>query len=314
MQSSPHATAVLVPDVVSPGSGAHGAPFRFVAEAWLAQYTGATAKEYRRILAELEQWCRNAGIDPMAADRSVLQLYVRTYADRQLSLSTQAHYIIVLQSFYRFATDEEFLPRNPAARLRRPKWDDEQVHRPCMTRPQAARFLAQAEKMPPKWRDRDHALACLFVLNGLRNAEVCGLNIETMSSQRGHQTIIVRGKGGTIATVALAPVTYWSILKYIGDRETGPVFLGAQGARLDPAVARRRIQSIARAAGLPPNIGPHACRRTAITGALDAGIPLRDVQAMARHKDPRTTSVYDRRRESLDRSPTYTLGNWFSGG
>jgi hypothetical protein len=31
-----------------------------------------------------------------------------------------------------------------------------------------------------------------------------------------------------------------------------------------------------------------------IVAALDAGVPLRDVQLAARHADPRTTTVYDR--------------------
>jgi hypothetical protein len=40
-----------------------------------------------------------------------------------------------------------------------------------------------------------------------------------------------------------------------------------------------------------------------ITAALDAGVPLRDVQEAASHADPRTTMRYDRARVSLDRTP-----------
>jgi site-specific recombinase XerD len=35
-------------------------------------------------------------------------------------------------------------------------------------------------------------------------------------------------------------------------------------------------------------------RRAFIMAALDAGIPLRDVQLAVRHADPRTTTIYDR--------------------
>jgi hypothetical protein len=41
--------------------------------------------------------------------------------------------------------------------------------------------------------------------------------------------------------------------------------------------------------------------------ALDAGVPLRDVQLAARHCDPRTTTVYDRRRENFDRHAAYVV-------
>jgi integrase len=41
-----------------------------------------------------------------------------------------------------------------------------------------------------------------------------------------------------------------------------------------------------------------------ITAALDAGVPLRDVQEAASHADPRTTMQYGRARGSLDRHAT----------
>ena len=41
------------------------------------------------------------------------------------------------------------------------------------------------------------------------------------------------------------------------------------------------------------HISPHSLRHSFITAALDAGVPLRDVQIAARHADPRTTTGYD---------------------
>jgi integrase-like protein len=43
-------------------------------------------------------------------------------------------------------------------------------------------------------------------------------------------------------------------------------------------------------------VGPHTLRHAFITAALDAGVPLRDVQEAASHADPRTTMRYDRAR------------------
>jgi len=48
-------------------------------------------------------------------------------------------------------------------------------------------------------------------------------------------------------------------------------------------------------------------RHAFITAALDAGVPLRDVQEAASHADPRTTMRYDRARVSLDRHATYIV-------
>ena len=54
--------------------------------------------------------------------------------------------------------------------------------------------------------------------------------------------------------------------------------------------------------GLPRMLG-RTLRHAFITAALDAGVPLRDVQEAASHADPRTTMRYDRACTSLDRQP-----------
>ena len=49
------------------------------------------------------------------------------------------------------------------------------------------------------------------------------------------------------------------------------------------------------------------------TAALDARVPLRDVQGAASHADPRTTMRYDRARVSLDRHATYLVSTFIAG-
>ena len=58
---------------------------------------------------------------------------------------------------------------------------------------------------------------------------------------------------------------------------------------------------------------PHTLRHAFITAALDAGVPLRDVQEAASHADPRTTMRYDRARVSLDRHATYIVSAFIAG-
>jgi hypothetical protein len=48
--------------------------------------------------------------------------------------------------------------------------------------------------------------------------------------------------------------------------------------------------------------------------ALDAGVPLREVQVASPHADPRTTTVYDRRRQDLDRHAGYVVVAFVAGG
>ena len=67
------------------------------------------------------------------------------------------------------------------------------------------------------------------------------------------------------------------------------------------------------ARGLPSQWGRHTLRHAFITAALDAGVPLRDVQEAASHADPRTTMRYDRARGSLDRHATYIVAAYLAG-
>ena len=57
----------------------------------------------------------------------------------------------------------------------------------------------------------------------------------------------------------------------------------------------------------------HSLRHAAITNALDAGVPLRDAQILARHADPRTTEHYDRARGDLDRHGVHFLTAYVAG-
>ena len=85
------------------------------------------------------------------------------------------------------------------------------------------------------------------------------------------------------------------------------------GQRLDRHGAGRIVRRVARRAGLAKKIGPHTLRHAFITAALDAGVPLRDVQEAASHADPRTTMRYDRARVSLDRHATYIVAAYIAG-
>jgi len=124
--------------------------------------------------------------------------------------------------------------------------------------------------------------------------------------------VVIR-KGGKVVTIRLAPRTARAIDLAIGERTEGPIFLAADGRRHDRHGAGRIVRRIARRAGIGKRVGPHTLRHALITAALDAGVPLRDVQEAASHADPRTTMRYDRARASLDRHATYIVAAYVAG-
>ena len=116
-----------------------------------------------------------------------------------------------------------------------------------------------------------------------------------------------------MATIPLAPRTARAIDLAVGERSEGPVLLTFDGQRLGRHGAARIVRRMARRAGITKPIGPHTLRHAFITAALDAGVPLRDVQEAASHADPRTTMRYDRARGSLDRHATYIVAAYLAG-
>jgi integrase/recombinase XerD len=127
------------------------------------------------------------------------------------------------------------------------------------------------------------------------------------------RTLVITRKGGKVATIPLAPRTARAIDLTVGERCDGPVFLAADGHRLDRHGAARVVRRVARRAGISKPVGPHTLRHAFITAALDPGVPLRDVQEAASHADPRTTMCYDRARGSLDRHATYIVAAYVAG-
>jgi hypothetical protein len=89
--------------------------------------------------------------------------------------------------------------------------------------------------------------------------------------------------------IPLAPGIARAIDLALGERCDGPIFLTPAGERLDRHGAGRIVRRVTRGAGLAKKIYPHRLRHAFITVALDAGVPLRDVQEAASHADPRST-------------------------
>jgi integrase/recombinase XerD len=192
--------------------------------------------------------------------------------------------------------------------VRRPRLDYES-HATGLDRNELGALLVAAGLGPPA----EHALISLLALNGLRVSEATGADIEALGVERGHRTLVVIRKGGKVVTIPLAPRTARAIDLAIGERCQGPVFLAADGRRLDRHSAARIVRQVARRAGITKPVGPHTLRHAFITAALDAGVPLRDVQEAASHADPRTTMRYDRARASLDRHATYIVAAYVAG-
>jgi site-specific recombinase XerD len=276
---------------------------------FLAGYSGATLEAYRLDLRQWITWLDPAGLNVFDVERAHIELYARWCESEGKAPATIGRRLSTVCGFYNYCAQERLVDRNPAAHVRRPKQNYESSTL-GLDRNELGAFLVQAGLSG----GRDHALACLLALNGLRISEALGADIDNLDVNRGHRTLFIHRKGGKTATIPLSPRTARALDLYIGERETGPIFMNHDHTRrLDRHASARIVRRLAKRAGIDKRISPHSLRHSFITAALDAGVPLRDVQEAASHADPRTTMRYDRGRGSLDRHATYIVSTFVAG-
>jgi integrase/recombinase XerD len=283
-------------------------PERLALAGFLAGYSGLTREAYALDLRVYAAWVAELDLRLFDVRRAHIEAFARELEARGRARATIARRLGTITCFYRYAEQEGLIEHSPAVHVRRPKMDYES-HAIGLDRNELGAMLVAAGLAGA----RDHALISLLALNGLRVSEAIGARIENLALERGHRTLTVLRKGGKTVVMPLAPRTARAIDLVVGERFEGTILYSNDGGFLNRHAAARIVRRIARAAGIDKHIGPHTLRHGFITAALDAGVPLRDVQEAASHADPRTTMRYDRARVSLDRHATYIVSTFIAG-
>jgi integrase/recombinase XerD len=285
---------------------------QLAAVSYLARYSGSTHTLYAAQLRRWFGWCETNGLDPLVGiQRAHVELYIRQLGESGLmdsSVNTMMH---AVRGFFRFAHIDGIIPADPAVYARLPKVHRDESRTQGLDRLELIRFLQVAQTLTV----HHGALAYLLGINALRASEAAAVRIEDYSDTlRGHRVLHLLGKGNKPATMPLTVPVLRVLELCRGERTTGPLVLRpVSGKPIDRRDVYRMVQRIAKAARIPRHISPHSLRHAAITNALDAGVPLRDAQILARHADPRTTEHYDRARGNLDRHGVHFLTAYVAG-
>ena len=200
---------------------------------------------------------------------------------------------------------------DPAVYARLPKIHRDESPTQGLDRLELIRFLQIAQTLTVY----HGALAYLLGINALRASEAAAVRSRTTKrSSVGIVFLHLVGMGSKPATMPLTVPVLRVLEACRGQRTEGPLVLrptsGKPIARRD---AYRMVLRISNAARIPRHVSPHSLRHAAITNALDAGVPLRDAQILARHADPRTTQQYDRARGKLDGHGVHFLTAYVAG-
>lgn len=141
---------------------------------------------------------------------------------------------------------------------------------------------------------RDWALLLLLYGAGLRISEALAL---TGAALPLGETIRVTGKRDKVRLVPLLVRVREAMEAYAGAcpwpmAKDQPLFRGARGGPLSPAVVRRSVRGARRRLGLGERTTPHALRHSFATHLLGRGADLRSLQELLGHASLSSTQVY----------------------
>jgi integrase/recombinase XerC len=156
------------------------------------------------------------------------------------------------------------------------------------------------------WLERDRVIFELLYGCGIRNAELCGMDLKDVHWK--NDAILVRGKGRKERPVPLGDAAAAALREYLPARalkfenagrgamaHEGPLLVNQRlrgDARLTTRSVGRIVKKIALARGLPSDVHPHTLRHAFGTHLLEAGADLRSIQELLGHERLSTTQRY----------------------
>jgi integrase/recombinase XerD len=285
---------------------------------WLLamRYSAATVRGRRITLGYFIEWCEaRSVVTPHDVTRAMLERYRqhlfthRREADGlPLSLNTQTNRLVSVRMFFKWMTRNHHLMFNPASELDLPK-QEQRLPRNVLTVAEVAQILNACDDGDSLGLGiRDRAILETLYSTGMRRAELCGLDLADIDTERG--TVLIRqGKGkkdrmvpiGGRALAWVARYVQEVRPRYLDDENDPALFLSRLYERLSPkqlsGVAKNAIDraDLARVkTGGPLAASCHLFRHACATHMLENGADVRFIQALLGHSSLVTTEIYTR--------------------
>ena len=185
--------------------------------------------------------------------------------------------ISTLSSFYRYLYTQGVVTANPLTGIDRPRIKQQEVK--YLKHNQVLRLIDSIED------PRDKLIVRTIYATGVRVSELCNMNIDDIDFDE--HTIRITGKGDKTRIVFVDDETLDEIHRFIGNRITGPLFVGQQGKN----ISSRAIQHIFKHYA-PSGITPHKIRHSYASELYKRSKNLRVVQENLGHTSIKTTEIY----------------------
>jgi integrase/recombinase XerC len=257
------------------------------------------------------------GADIRSVEHTHIRSYLGVLFDRGLTKASVARALAAVRSWFKWLARSGYVTSNPAVLVSTPKLPKhlprvpgiEELNRvlnslgPARTAGGASR---EEQRVIEAWPARDRVIFELLYGSGIRNSELCGLDLASILW--GDDAIRVFGKGRKERLVPLGDEAAAAIRAYLPERKEkleaagkgkmahdGPLLMNvrARGScRLTTRSVGRIVKQIALSRGLAADVHPHTLRHAFGTHMLEEGADLRAIQEMLGHERLSTTQRY----------------------
>jgi integrase len=243
--------------------------------------------------------CRFEHIDDMTAPRVADWLAAQRRSG--MSVQTSNHYLTTIKGFSRWLQKHRRTPENLLVSLdpANAKTDPRLVRRP-LSEAELRKLVGTTMAAPP-WRGMagpDRAMLYrIGAATGFRRSELATLRPESFHLDADVPTIVVEAaytKNGQLAEQPIPPSLVSILRPWLARRPSGRLVFDPL-----PEKTGEMLKRDLRRCGIAPvddagrTVDMHSLRHGYISALAKAGVPVKTVQTLARHSDPRLTfSVY----------------------
>ena len=247
---------------------------------------------------DLERFATYAGtLKCGEIDHVMIRGFLATLYEQGLSKPSVARALAAVRSLFKWLAREGEVEQNPARLVATPK-----LAKKLPRVPTIEEMNTVLEGRMPEcaaWAERDRLIFELLYGCGLRNSELTGLNLESISLAA--ESILVRGKGKKERMVPFGDAVREALGTYLPARQkvlaearktSVALLINQRGGRLTTRSVGRIVKRVAVARGLPAEVHPHTLRHAFGTHMLEEGADLRAIQELLGHERLATTQRY----------------------
>ncbi|NMB41026.1 MAG: tyrosine-type recombinase/integrase [Firmicutes bacterium] len=214
--------------------------------------------------------------------------YMQTRGGRRgtgFAPSTVNRALVSLRLFFQWLLKNDQIKSNPVENIKSvavtakpaPKW---------LSRKQQARLMHAV-----RGNTRDEAMIGLMLHAGLRVSELCSIEKGSIEISERKGQVNVTGKGNKYREVPLNATIRNSLRLWFEENQTDVLFPNRYGRPISTRGVHKLVAEYAYQAKLE-DVTPHTLRHTFCKNAIDMGIPIDQVAAMAGHSSLDITKQY----------------------